>query len=65
MPVKRRPRQVRQLGPRDFTQWIMPPSMRKHRIACCDCSLTHDFEFRVVIDGKGRARVQYRARRVG
>jgi len=38
--------------------------MRKHRIACCDCSLTHDFQFRVVIDGKGRARVQYRARRV-
>jgi hypothetical protein len=63
MSIKRRPRQVLQLGPNNFTRWIQPTSMRKHLIACCDCGLTHAFQFRVVIDAKGKARIQYRARR--
>jgi len=65
MPLKRRPQKVRQLGPNGFTRWIEPIDMHKHRIACCDCSLEHDFQFRVRVDAKGKARVQYRARRVG
>ena len=55
---------MRELGPHSFTAWIEPTSMRKHLIACCDCGLTHTFQFRVVIDSDGKARVHYRAKRI-
>lgn len=45
-------------GPRGFTAWIQPSSMRKHFIECCDCALVHEFQFRVV-----NGQVQFRARR--
>jgi len=37
----------------DWTQrqsgvWFTVPSMRLHRIACCDCGLCHDVSFRIV-----------------
>ena len=37
-------------------EWYEAPS--KQRIACCDCGLAHDYEFRIV-----EGRVQYRIRR--
>jgi hypothetical protein len=38
-------------------QWIQP--IRKgYKIACCDCGLVHDIDFRIV-----RGRIQFRARR--
>ncbi len=38
--------------------WVRPTDQRRHLIACCDCGLSHFFEFRVV-DGQ----VEFRARR--
>ena len=39
-------------------EW-MDAQMRGHRIACCDCGLAHDYDFRVSESG----RVQFRVRR--
>jgi hypothetical protein len=44
-------------GDNGWTEWIQPV-MRKYRMACCDCSLVHDIDFRI----KGK-HVQFRARR--
>lgn len=29
-----------------YTEWI--PTAKLHRIACCDCGLVHDFQFKKV-----------------
>lgn len=44
-----------------WTKWIQPV-MRGYRMACCDCGLVHDMDFKVVRHGK-RNNVQLRARR--
>jgi hypothetical protein len=46
------------VGPRGFTRWVQP-TMAKYLMACCDCCLVHEMQFR--IDDKQR--VQFRARR--
>ena len=33
--------------PREDNEWVKP-TMRRHKIACCDCGLVHVFEFKVV-----------------
>lgn len=40
-----------------WTDWIRP-LMKGYKIRCCDCSLVHQFQFK--IDGKN---VMYRAKR--
>jgi hypothetical protein len=30
-----------------WSRWV-PPMMKGYRMACCDCGLVHDMEFRVV-----------------
>lgn len=30
-----------------WSRWV-PPKMRGYKMACCDCSLVHELEFRVV-----------------
>jgi len=48
-------------------EWITPT--RRHKIACCDCGLVHNMEFRIVkievLNGRkyGKLRVQFRATR--
>lgn len=46
-----------QSSPRQFTRWVQPV-VRGYLLACCDCGLVHEMEFRVV-----RGRPQFRARR--
>lgn len=41
-----------------WTPWINPSVPMQHKIACCDCGLIHDLEFRVE-----NGAVQFRARR--
>lgn len=63
-------------GGRRFSRWV-PPTMRRYMMACCDCGLVHEMQFRVVEilgrtheDGRKwvrvaprRFQVQFRARR--
>ena len=43
-------------------EWVQP--IRKgYKLACCDCSLVHDMDFRVVKYGNGKHKVQFRVRR--
>jgi len=51
-----------------WTRWLAPHE-RKFKMACCDCGLVHDMEFRLetVIDAEGavQLQVQFRVRRNG
>ena len=44
-------------GPRGFSRWVEPVA-RGYMLACCDCGLVHEMQFRV-----GKHGVQFRARR--
>lgn len=45
----------------DYTQWIRP--VRKgYKMACCDCGLVHDLDFRIRKEWRGNV-VEFRARR--
>ena len=41
-----------------WTRWLRPV-MRGYLVRCCDCGLTHEFQFRIT----QRGRVHFRARR--
>lgn len=56
MKIKRF-RQERGDGPRGFSRWVQP-NMKKYLQQCCDCSLVHETQYRIV-DGK----IQFRVRR--
>lgn len=43
-------------------EWVRP-SMKNYRLMCCDCSLIHEMDFKVVKAGK-RNEVMFRTRRV-
>lgn len=53
-------RQETEVGPRGFSRWVQPV-MEKYFLACCDCNLVHEMQFRVV--GVKKQRVQFRVRR--
>lgn len=59
MKIKRF-RQEHAEGPRGFTRWIQP-NMPKYLIACCDCNLVHEMQFKVV--GVRKKIVHFRVRR--
>lgn len=59
MKIKRF-RQETQETRRGFSRWVQP-AMPKYMLACCDCNLVHEMQFRVV--GIRKMRVQFRARR--
>jgi hypothetical protein len=46
-----------------FSEWIAP-EMSGWRMSCCDCSLVHDFEFRVR-EGQVQLRAKRNARATG
>lgn len=56
----KRMRQETAEGPRGFSRWVQP-QMAKYLMACCDCNLVHEMQFRVV--GVRKMKVQFRARR--
>lgn len=53
-------------GSRGFSRWVQP-RMESYLLACCDCGLVHEMQFRVRTVRTGnyamRMRVQFRARR--
>lgn len=53
-------RQEKEEGPRGFSRWVQPV-MPKYMLACCDCGLVHEMQFRIV--GIRKQKVQFRARR--
>lgn len=59
MKIKRF-RQEHAEGPRGFSRWVQP-AVPKYFLACCDCNLVHEMQFRIV--GIRKKRVQFRARR--
>jgi hypothetical protein len=52
---------------REDTGWVTPT--RKHKMACCDCGLVHNFQFRIVrierLNGRkfDKLAVQFKANR--
>ena len=57
-----RPAKIDEKGRDRWSEWIQP-RMRLYRMACCDCDLVHDMQFRVAFDRRGKPHVQFRARR--
>ena len=68
----KQPRVIRkthvQTSPNGFSEWVQP-RMSGYFMACCDCSLVHEMQFRVaagkvrgINDGQS-VHVQFRARR--
>lgn len=53
-------RQEHATNARGFSRWVQPV-MEKYLLACCDCDLVHEMQFRIV--GVRKQRVQFRARR--
>jgi hypothetical protein len=45
-----------------WSDWIQP-LMSGYRMACCDCGLVHEMDFRIENTSAGEARVQFRASR--
>lgn len=53
----RRFTKVEQVTARGFSDWVQP-RMKKYLMACCDCDLVHELQFRIAGE-----KVQFRARR--
>lgn len=51
-----------QISPNGFSDWIQPRA-KKYLMACCDCNLVHEMQFRVWTTKSGKQFVQFRARR--
>lgn len=68
MMKAKRMRQEHAVGARGFSRWVQP-QMSKYLLACCDCGLVHEMQFRIAAGPvKGRQsgqtmHVQFRARR--
>jgi hypothetical protein len=53
-------------GEGDWTKWYSPlhgNGKKNYRLACCDCGLVHEMQFRVMQDSRGRNSVIFRAKR--
>lgn len=55
-------KKVRTSSARTFSDWVQP-KMTKYLMACCDCALVHEMQFRVVATKAGRHKVQFRVRK--
>lgn len=47
-------KEVRALAPGDWSDWQSPSPRNVYKMACCDCGLVHDMEFKVVRVDKGQ-----------
>lgn len=45
-----------------WSEWIHPVCKPSYRMACCDCGLIHDMQFKVV-KYRGQSRIIFRASR--
>lgn len=52
-------KQEEQIHADGWSRWVYP-DMENYKMACCDCGLVHDMQFRVTDDYD---RVEFRARR--
>ena len=55
-----------EVGPDGWTDWQNPIhgiGKRNYRLACCDCGLVHEMQFRIRKSKTGRLDVVYRASR--
>ena len=41
-------------------EWVQPVR-RGYKLACCDCGLVHNLDFRLVANRHGAKRIQFRA----
>lgn len=57
--IKYEQHQVENVG--DYTEWIRP-IRKSYKMACCDCNLVHDIDFRVRKEWRGLV-IEFRARR--
>lgn len=48
--------------PDGWSKWEQP-KRNGYRLACCDCNLVHEMQFRIVASANGGKSVQYRCRR--
>ena len=48
-------------GDNGWTEWIQPV-MRRYKLACCGCGLTHDIDFKIT-RAHGRPVINLRAKR--
>jgi len=49
-----------------WSNWYSPLhgiGNKNYRMACCDCGLVHEMQFRVINDSRGRHSVIFRAKR--
>lgn len=51
-------RKEKAVGPRGFSRWVNP-KMRGYLMACCDCGLVHEMEFKAFEVGKTYADGSY------
>lgn len=52
--------------PDGWSVWVYPihgHGDRNYKLACCDCSLVHDVQFRTIKEKSGRFSVTFRVRR--
>ena len=45
-----------------YSEWIQPVR-NGYRMICCDCGLSHEFQFRLIAYGDDKRKIQFRARR--
>jgi hypothetical protein len=57
----RRFRVERSVNTRGYSRWVNP-AMGGYMMACCDCGLVHEMQFRVIEKGKTRKDGSYRYR---
>jgi hypothetical protein len=51
---------IEEAGPDGWSDWIQP-IMEGYRLACCDCGLVHEVEFRALQVGRNMARGRFTA----
>lgn len=64
--MKRRDYTKLQAGPNGWCEWQRPihgSGKRNYRLACCECQLVHDMQFRVKKRGNRRLDVVFRVSR--
>jgi hypothetical protein len=48
--------------PRTWSEWVQP-RRSGYKMACCDCGLVHDMQFRLVPSINGGRHIHFRVRR--
>ncbi len=54
--------EVPSVGDGEWTEWVQP-RRKLYGMACCDCGLVHDMQFKLVKYGDGKHKIRFRVRR--